>query len=61
MGSNSSPPRQTYRIEEAGQILGVSRNTAYKLAASGEIPTIRMGRLLLVPKVAIDRLLGGSA
>ena len=49
--------RRTFTVEEAGQILGLGRNTAYALAKSGQLPTIRLGRRLLVPKVALDRLL----
>jgi excisionase family DNA binding protein len=49
--------RRTFTIEEAGQMLGLGRNTAYALAKSGRLPTIRLGRRLLVPKAALDRLL----
>ena len=49
--------RRTFTVEEAGQILGIGRNTAYALAKSGRLPTIRLGRRLLVPKAALDRLL----
>jgi excisionase family DNA binding protein len=52
--------RLTYKIEEAGQLLGIGRNKAYEAAASGEIPTIKMGKRLLVPKAALDRILGGE-
>jgi excisionase family DNA binding protein len=41
--------------------LGLSRNTAYARATDGTLPTIRFGRRLLVPKAALDRLLGGEA
>jgi excisionase family DNA binding protein len=44
-------------IEEAGRKLDLSRNGAYAAAARGEIPTIRIGRLLKVPKTAFQRLL----
>jgi excisionase family DNA binding protein len=50
--------RQTYTVEEAGAILGLSRNSAYAAAKSGQIPALRIGNRLLVPKAAIDRLLG---
>ena len=53
--------RRTYTVEEAGKILGLSRNTAYARATDGSLPTIRFGRLLLVPRAALDRLLGGAA
>lgn len=51
----------TMTIEDAAKALGVSRNTAYAAAARGEIPAIRIGRRLLVPKVQLDRLLEGEA
>lgn len=44
-------------VPEAGQMLGLSRNAAYAAAERGEIPTIRIGRLLKVPKAALDRML----
>lgn len=46
-----------YDVPEAGRKLGLSRNAAYDAAARGEIPTIRLGKLLKVPKVAFDRML----
>jgi excisionase family DNA binding protein len=52
--------RLTLTVEEAGNALGLGRGTAYNLAKSGELPTIRLGRRLLVPKAALDRLLAGA-
>lgn len=49
--------RLVYDVPEAGAKLGLSRNGSYDAAARGEIPTIRIGRLLKVPKVAFDRML----
>lgn len=40
----------TINVPEAGRILGLSRNGAYAAAARGEIPVIRIGRKLLVPR-----------
>lgn len=42
---------------DTGQILGLSKASAYAAAASGEIPTIRVGRRLLVPTAALRRML----
>lgn len=53
--------RRTIDVPEAGRILGLSRNAAYDAAARGEIPTIRIGKRLLVPKAALERLLNGQA
>ena len=49
--------RLTYTVEEAGKLLGLSRMTAYGYVRSGEIPSIRLGKRLLVPKAALHRLL----
>jgi hypothetical protein len=46
-----------YDVPEAGAKLGLSRASAYEAAARGEIPTIKLGKLLKVPKVALDRML----
>jgi excisionase family DNA binding protein len=47
----------TYRIEEAAKLLGIGRNTAYEAAKTGQLPTVRIGKRLLVPKVALEKLL----
>ncbi|WP_132254382.1 helix-turn-helix domain-containing protein [Methylobacterium segetis] len=52
--------RRTISIEEAGRQLGLSRNSAYQAAGRGEIPTIKIGRRLLVPVVAFERLLNSA-
>lgn len=49
--------RLTYTVPEAGRLLGISRGTAYAAAADKTLPTIRIGRRLLVPRVALERLL----
>jgi excisionase family DNA binding protein len=45
-------------VEEAGRLLGISRGAAYRAAACGQIPTIRLGRRLLVPTARLHQLLG---
>ncbi len=47
----------TCTIDEAAQILGVSRTVAYESARKGQLPTIKMGKRLLVPTAALRRLL----
>ena len=44
-------------VPEAGRMLGLSRNASYEAAKRGDIPTIRIGKLIKVPKVAFDRML----
>ena len=45
-------------IPEAARALGASRNFGYELARRGEIPVIRFGRRIVVPKAAFERMLG---
>jgi len=49
--------KATLTIQETGKILGIGRSAAYEAAKTGEIPTIRIGRRLLVPIVALQRKL----
>ena len=52
---------KTLTIEEASKALGVSRNKAYEAAKRGEIPTIKIGKRILVPRAALERMLQGAA
>jgi excisionase family DNA binding protein len=40
-------------VAEAGELLGISRAFAYELVARGELPVIRLGRRIVVPKAAL--------
>ena len=48
---------RTISVPEAGRWLGIGRNAAYEAARRGDIPTIRIGRLLRVPVAALERKL----
>ncbi len=49
-------------IPQAGRrYFGIGRSAAYEAARRGEIPTIRIGRKLLVPIAAVERLLEQAA
>ena len=48
---------ETLKIEEAARILGIGRQKAYELARSGELPVLRFGKPMVVPKIALQRLL----
>ncbi len=49
--------KKTLSIPEAGKALGIGRSAAYEAARTGQLPTIRIGRRLLVPIIALERLL----
>lgn len=44
-------------ISECAELLRVSRGSAYEAARTGRLPTIRIGRRLLVPRVALEKML----
>jgi hypothetical protein len=49
---------QTLTIPEAGRAyFGLCRNAAYAAAKRGDIPTIRIGKLLRVPVRALEQML----
>jgi excisionase family DNA binding protein len=47
----------TVTVEDAARILGISRGAAYTHARDGSLPTIRLGKRLLVPRAALDKML----
>jgi excisionase family DNA binding protein len=56
----SDSQRRTISVEEAGRQLGISRGAAYAHAKSGAIPTIKLGKRVLVPKAAFEKMLQGA-
>ena len=47
-------------VDEAAQALGITRNTAYNAVHGGELPAIRIGKRILVPKAALAKLLASA-
>jgi excisionase family DNA binding protein len=54
--SHDQTDRLVFTVPEAGRLLGLSRNASYEAAKRGDIPTLRIGRLLLVPKGPFHRM-----
>ena len=52
---------KTLDVPEAGRrYFGLSRGGSYAAAARGEIPVVKIGRLLRVPVVALERMLADA-
>ncbi len=49
--------RLTVTVEEAAAVLGISRAFAYLLVARNELPSLKLGRRVVIPRRALDRLL----
>jgi excisionase family DNA binding protein len=52
--------RLDFTVEEAAQLLGISRSFAYEAVQRGEIPSMRIGGRILVPKAALERFLASA-
>ncbi len=44
----------TLSVEEAGKLLGVSRQVAYQLIHRTDFPTLHIGRRILAPKKQLE-------
>lgn len=53
----SDADRLTITVVEAAAKLGIGKNQAYEAVRRGEIPTIRIGGRILVPRAAFERML----
>jgi excisionase family DNA binding protein len=49
--------KRVLTLDEVAADLRISRGSAYEAAKRGQIPTIRIGRRLLVPAEAIEKML----
>ena len=47
----------TLSVEETAKVLGIGRNSAYEGVRTGEIPSIRIGKRILVPRLALEQFL----
>jgi excisionase family DNA binding protein len=52
--------RLTLRVEEAAVLLGISRGLAYELINRGELPALRLGRRIVVPRAALEAFVAGA-
>ena len=57
MGRSLVSEKLTYTIDEAARLLGISRNSAYEAARRGELPAIRLGRRILIPRSRLEAML----
>lgn len=51
-----SAERLTLSVEEAAEMLGISRALGYQLVARKELPAMRLGRRIVVPRKAVEEM-----
>ncbi len=47
--------RELLRVHEVARLLGIGRSKTYELIARGELPSLRIGRLVRVPRHALEQ------
>lgn len=53
--------RLVYTVVETAGLLHLSRNSVYKGISTGEIPYIKVGKRVLIPKFSLERLLSEAS
>jgi len=53
--------RLAMSVEEAAEMLGISRGLAYELVHREELPALRLGRRLVVPVAALEAMVADVA
>lgn len=43
-----------YTVKDIAEMLGVSKNTAYKIAAMDDVPSMRIGKSIRIDKEGFD-------
>ncbi|MEO6651528.1 MAG: helix-turn-helix domain-containing protein [Ilumatobacteraceae bacterium] len=56
----SAPNTATVTVSQAATMLGISRSSAYECVRLGSIPSIRLGRRIVIPRRAVDELLASA-
>jgi excisionase family DNA binding protein len=49
MMAATTETRFAVSVPEAAELLGIARNTAYAAVARGEIPSVRVGKRIVIP------------
>lgn len=57
---NKRTAKLTMTVNEAALALGLSRNSCYQAVEMGSIPSIRIGKRILIPRYALEKLLAGT-
>lgn len=53
----SADPGLTLTVDQAASVLGISRGLAYEMIRQDRLPSVRLGRRILVPRSALTRFL----
>lgn len=60
MGVATEQPRPTMTVDEAANLLGVSRSSAFEAVKRGDIPSIRIGRRIVISRAKLMAMIDGE-
>ena len=49
--------RLTFTVVEAATLLGIGRNSAYEAIKAGILPSVQIGKRILIPRAALEQFL----
>ena len=49
--------RLVLTVSETAKLLGLSRNSTYQGVLTGEIPCVKVGKRILIPRLALEKML----
>lgn len=58
--SVEAPESKTVTVSEAARLLGISRSGAYRAAAAGQLPAIRIGARVVISRARLMEMLEGK-
>lgn len=60
-GNGDHPATLVLTVIEVAQLLRISRNTCYDLVHEGRIPSVRLGRRVLIPRQGLEEWIAREA
>ena len=61
MRDEQTPPKPPYKVKEYAAQARVTPNAVYEMVRRGEVPAVRFGRAIRIPREAGDKKLTGEA
>lgn len=52
--------KKAYTVKEAAKVFGLSRNGLYLMIARGDIPSVRLGKKIVISAEVIEKILSGE-
>jgi excisionase family DNA binding protein len=60
MDATTAPKPLTLTVDETAALLGISRGLAYEGVRRGEIPSVKVGKRIVVPRTRLEAWLAGE-